>query len=71
MNIREAQKAAILKLLSDGQAHDMRELNAIGYRYGGRLKELRDAGYVIETIRLKDRKFAYRLITQGRQLVLV
>ena len=42
------QKQRILDLLSDHQYHSMRELNAICYRYGGRLHDLRQEGHVFE-----------------------
>lgn len=58
---RLSSKQRILDLLSDHRTHHMQELNAISYRYGGRLLELRRAGYDIETIRLAADEFAYVL----------
>lgn len=64
----------LLELLGDYRAHDMRELiDAGGFRYGGRLKELRDAGHAIETICVKHpNHFAYRLLPrEPKQLELL
>ncbi|RJQ67315.1 MAG: hypothetical protein C4519_24270 [Desulfobacteraceae bacterium] len=57
-----SKKDRILKLLLTGRKVHMRTLNKIGYRYGGRLDELREQGYKIETIRVKGSEFVYRLI---------
>lgn len=64
------QKERILALLSDGRYHHMRQLNDICFRYGGRLHELRREGYVIETKRIGEGQFEYRLIVEARQLTL-
>jgi len=65
---RKTKRNALLDLLSDGQQHHMSELIRVGgYRYGGRLFELRHDGHVIETIRLADDEFAYRLVIEGQQ----
>lgn len=59
---RHTHKAALLALLSDGQPKHMRDCMAVGgYRYGGRLHELRKEGHTIETIRIADDEFAYQL----------
>ena len=64
---RKTKRDALLDLLSDGRQHHMSELIRVGgYRYGGRLFELRHEGYVIETIRLADDEFAYRLVPRGQ-----
>lgn len=70
---RQTHKEALLKLLSDHTAHHMRECIAVGgYRYGGRLHELRKDGHDIETIRVGDDEFAYRLrVREPQQGVLV
>jgi hypothetical protein len=60
---RRSHKEALRALLADRKQHHMRELIAVGgYRYGGRLFELRKNGLLIETIRLGEDEFAYRLI---------
>ena len=60
---RLSHKEALYGLLRDGQPHSMSEcLRAGGYRYGGRLHELRKEGHDIETIRVGDDEFSYRLI---------
>ena len=56
------QKEKILDLLSTHDQVDMRDLNAIAYRYGGRIDELRRDGYNIETVKIEGSHFAYRLI---------
>lgn len=56
-----SQKAVLLCVLGDGRQHHMRELNDIAFRYGGRLHELRRAGYDIETVQLGIGEFAYVL----------
>ncbi len=69
---RRSHKASLLELLSDYRQHHMSQLIRVGgYRYGGRLHELRKEGYDIETIRLGDDEFAYRLappVVAQRQL---
>ena len=42
------QSDKILDLLSDGKFHTTIELNAICWRYGARLWDLREAGYLFE-----------------------
>ena len=76
MNKRTSHKAALLALLSDHKQHHMSELIRVGgYRYGGRLHELRKEGRIIDTIRLADDEFAYRYVgmqpIEPRQLALV
>lgn len=69
---RRSHKTALLELLADYRQHHMAECQrAGGWRYGGRLHELRKEGYDIETIRLGDDEFAYRLappVVAQRQL---
>lgn len=51
MEKRTTHKAALLSLLSDGAVHHMQECQkAGGWRYGGRIHELRKFGHDIETI---------------------
>ncbi|MDP9192327.1 MAG: hypothetical protein M3P06_11570 [Acidobacteriota bacterium] len=68
---RTSNRDAILALLSDGWQHHMSELIRVGgYRYGGRIFELRKKGYDIETIAVGKDEFAYRMHIDGRQLAL-
>lgn len=62
MNEKRTSKQRILDVLLDGRSHHMRELNAISFRYGGRLYELRREGHVIDTERIGEGEFRYRLI---------
>lgn len=65
---RTSHRDAILALLSDGRQHHMSECIKVGgFRYGGRIFELRKRGYAIETIRLGGDEFAYQLIREGQQ----
>ena len=69
---RASHKDRLLALLSDGRVHTMGECqHAGGWRYGGRLFELRKEGHDIETIQVGVDEFAYRLIPQEKQLELV
>ena len=69
---RKSNREKLLALLSDGRLHPMDELLRVGgFRYGGRLFELRKRGYVIETIQIADDVFAYRMIIEPKQGVLV
>ena len=72
MNKRLTHKQALLALLSDGKAQHMRTCIAVGgYRYGGRIHELRQEGHDIRTIRIADDEFAYQLIPHDRQMALI
>ena len=69
---RKSNREKLLALLSDGRTHHMRELHAeAGWRYGGRLKELRNAGHVIESIHIQGSEWEYRMIIEPKQGVLV
>ena len=69
---RENNRSNLLRLLSNGRQHHMTACaEAGGWRYGARIHELRKQGYVIETIRLGEDEFAYRLVVKDRQLELV
>ncbi len=62
---------ALLSLLSDGRWHSQQEvLEAAGYRYTGRVKNLRDAGYEIESWHVQGSEWRFRLVVKPRQLVL-
>ena len=58
------KRDALLALLSDGRPHNQHEvLRAAGYRYTGRMKELRDAGHNIESTCIRHPNvWSYRLI---------
>lgn len=73
MTKRRSHRDAIRALLADGKLHTMRELMEVGgYRYGGRLFELRnDEGLNIETVQLSgEDRFAYRWIREGQMVLL-
>ena len=62
----------LLQLLSDGREHGQREvLEAAGFRYTGRLKELRDAGHDIQSIHVQGSEWRFQLVSQARQLALL
>lgn len=61
---RESAKTRVLDRLLKGPASNV-ELNAICYRYGARLKELRDQGYNIITESVS--RGEYRYILQAAQ----
>jgi hypothetical protein len=68
---RESHKARLLALLADGRRHHMSELIKVGgYRYGARLYDLRREGVDVETIRIGDDEFAYRMNEQQGRLAL-
>lgn len=74
MNERKTKCDALLDLLADGQAHNQRDvLNVAGFRYTGRLKELRDAGHNIESIHVGGAEWWYRLIVpvEPKQMALI
>ena len=69
---RVSHKQALLTLLSDGRWHTMRQMQeAGGYRYGGRLHELRKAGHKIDTRNVFGDVFEYRLDLTPGQLELL
>ena len=57
---RETAKDRVLTRLFEGPATNA-ELNTICFRYGARIKELRDRGYNILTERVGKGAFSYRL----------
>jgi hypothetical protein len=61
---RASNRERLLALLGDRREHNPEEMqSAGGYRYGARLKELRDQGYVIETdANLTTGEVTYRLL---------
>lgn len=67
MTPKPTKEQRIFAVLCDGAWHHMRELNAIAFRYGGRLHDLRKQGHCIETRRIGDGEFTYRLVKQGQQ----
>jgi hypothetical protein len=60
------QTQRILALLVKGKEVTNRQLNGIAFRYGARLKELRDKGYEIETIRKGLGYYSYKLIKKPK-----
>ena len=63
---------ALLALLSDGRSHNQHEvLKAAGYRYTGRVEDLRKRGHDIESIHVQGSEWRYRLVVKPRQLNLV
>ena len=71
---KPTQTERLLELLKDRDWHSMRALNEICFRYGARFKELRDAGYTIETRQISAGLFWYRLVAEPgeqRQMALV
>jgi glycosyltransferase involved in cell wall biosynthesis len=72
MTKRMSKKDAVLEALSCGKPVHMRDLNAITFRYGGRIHELRhEDGYDIRTIRLAEDEFAYQLMHKPKQMALI
>ncbi len=61
MSIVKTKEQKILDLLLDGKWHDTAELNRIAFRYGARLFELRRKGYQLETRRVREGLWAWRL----------
>ena len=57
-----SQEDRILKLLLPGKPVHMSKLNAIAFRYGARLSDLRKKGYKIETIQNGVGNFSYLLV---------
>lgn len=56
-----SHRAALIFLLRDSEWHSMRQcMEAGGYRYGGRLHELRKDGFAIETRRDGNDLYSYR-----------
>jgi len=66
---RPAQRERILSLLrSRGAAGATNiELNAIAFRYGGRIHELRGMGYRIDTVRESENLFRFVLVSEPRK----
>jgi len=60
---RLSQKQRILERLRHGPATN-HELNAIGFRYGARVKELRDAGYKVTSEDLGGGLWRFTLIAE-------
>lgn len=56
---RQSSKERILALLQERGEADSDMLNKIAFRFGGRIEELRKAGYQIRTERIKDGLFRY------------
>ena len=56
------KREQILQLLMDGKWHSNAELSKITPRYGARLKELRDEGWIIEKEYVGEGLWLYRLV---------
>lgn len=71
MTKRQSHREALRALLADGELHHMSEcLRVGGYRYGGRLFELRNEERMnIETVKLGDDEFGYRWIREGQMVM--
>ena len=63
-----SQKEKILKLLKERGANGATnyELNDICFRYGARIKDLRDEGYDIKTVREGGSRFKFVLVNNIR-----
>jgi hypothetical protein len=60
---RASNRERLLALLEDRREHNLEQMkNAGGYRYGARLKELRDQGYVVETRYNSRLGYSYQLL---------
>jgi len=69
---KPTQRDRILARLSDRQWHDTAELNAICFRYGARLFELRNEGYLFDEERIgAGPLWRWRLVLTPAQVVLV
>lgn len=55
----QSAHARILKLLQKQRSATNRQLNAITFRYGARIHDLRGEGYVIKTVREHDGLFRF------------
>lgn len=62
---RHNNRDRLLHLLADRDVHDSLECARVaGLRFGARLLELREAAYQIETVRLGNDLFGYRLVAE-------
>ena len=69
---KPTKEQRILDALSSGEWTHMRTLNAIAFRYGGRLHDLRKRGFCIETRKIGRGEFVYRLLPrEPKQGVLI
>ena len=62
------QKQKILALLKRKSKVYNSELNKVCYRYSARIKELRNEGYQIETIREGLGWFSFKLISEPQKV---
>lgn len=60
---KKSQAQRILELLKAKGSATNRELNRVAFRYSARVKNLRDEGYQIVTVREKDG--LYRFVYKG------
>lgn len=59
---RKSKKARILALLQSRESVTNVDLNDIAFRFGARIKELRDEGWIINTEQVTLTLFRFRLI---------
>lgn len=65
------QRDKILELLREKGTVSNYDLNSIAFRYGARLQELRDNGYVITSRHIKGSKWTFTLTETPHQMELV
>lgn len=69
---REGNRDRLLRLLSDGRWHHMREMEKHGgMRFGARKFELVKQGHIIERRNIGTDEWEYRLVVENRQGVLI
>lgn len=56
---KQSQSSKILKLFKEKGTVTNHELNRICFRYGARIHELRNDGYIIVTSKLKEGLFSF------------
>ena len=61
----------LLALLSDNKPHGQREvLDAAGFRYTGRIMDLRAQGHDIESIHIGGSEWRFRLVSPAQRRLL-
>ena len=72
MEKKPTKKQLVLDALASGEWTHMQRLNRIAFRYGARIEELRKEGHIIETRRIGDGEFDYRLLPrEPKQLTFI
>lgn len=64
---RATASERLMALMSDGQWHHIRELNAVTFRYGARFWDWKKDGVIVEKARVGDDEFVYRLSPRVRE----